>query len=244
MPVRAVLLDLDDTLFDHLGTARRATAAVLDEEPALAAAGLDVVLAENLRLVEAMHAGVAAGAISADDVRGERWRRVLLRFGGDPTRGPALAARYRSAYAEREGLVDGAIELLAALGARGVRRVVVSNNVRSEQEGKVARLGLARHLDGLVVSADHGICKPDPRLFAIALDVAGATASDAVHFGDAWVNDVLGALGAGLRAVWLDRTGVAVPPFPHVPTVTSLRPTAPLVDLLLRDVGSGENGVR
>ncbi len=104
MLVRAVLLDLDDTLFDHLGTARRATAAVLDEEPALAAAGLDAVLDENLRLVEAMHAGVAAGAISADDVRGERWRRVLARFGGDSETvpcffGPQLAPRLRAARA-------------------------------------------------------------------------------------------------------------------------------------------------
>lgn len=237
MPVRAVLLDLDDTLFDHRGTARRATEAVLADEPALAAAGIDAVLAENLRLVEAMHAGVAAGAISADDVRGERWRRLLRHFGGDPARGPALAARYRAAYAAGEGLLDGALDLLVALGALGVARVVVSNNVRSEQEGKLTRLGLAPHLEGLVVSADHGITKPDPRLYAIALSVAGAAAPEAVHFGDAWENDVLGALGAGIRAVWLDRSGTATPPLAHVATVTSLRPTSFVVGMLLGDVG-------
>lgn len=90
------------------------------------------------------------------------------------------------------------IELAQELAARGVAVGVLSNS-----EGGLADLfeeiGLARHFAAIIDSGKLGIEKPDPRIFAYALDRLGGTAERAVHIGDSWTADILGALGAGWR---------------------------------------------
>jgi putative hydrolase of the HAD superfamily len=98
------------------------------------------------------------------------------------------------------------VPALRALRARGVRCVVASNWDISLHEA-LAATGLDAELDGAVSSAEAGAAKPDPRLFAAALRVAGAEASEALHAGDDLEADVHGALGAGMRAVLVARNG-------------------------------------
>ena len=98
--------------------------------------------------------------------------------------------------------IPDVVALARELGARGVRVAVLSNS-----EGRLAELlvevGIADAFHAIIDSGRVGIDKPDPRIFALALDAVGATSSaSAVHVGDSWAADVLGALGAGWRAVW------------------------------------------
>jgi len=95
---------------------------------------------------------------------------------------------------------------LAELRARGVRLVCLSNWDFSLPD-VLARCGLADHLDGVVTSAAVGARKPDPRIFAAALDVAGCAAGDALHVGDTPEEDLEGARAAGIRALLIDRDG-------------------------------------
>lgn len=94
------------------------------------------------------------------------------------------------------------VALARELGARGVRVAVLSNS-----EGRLAELfveiGIADAFAAIVDSGRLGIEKPDPRIFARALDAVGVTGhARAVHVGDSWAADVLGAVGAGWHAVW------------------------------------------
>ena len=94
--------------------------------------------------------------------------------------------------------------VLTELGARGVRRVVVSNWDCS-LAGVVAELGL--EVDGVVTSAEVGASKPERRIFDAALAAAGCAAAEVVHVGDSLDTDVAGARAAGIRALHLDRAG-------------------------------------
>ena len=51
------------------------------------------------------------------------------------------------------------------------------------------------------------MAKPDPRIFAIALERLGCAAADAVMIGDSWPADIEGARAAGVRAIWFNRSG-------------------------------------
>jgi putative hydrolase of the HAD superfamily len=82
---------------------------------------------------------------------------------------------------------------------------IVTNSVRSEQEAKLERMGIDHYFDCLIVSGDHQVAKPDPRLFHIALGAIGAQASHTVFVGDRVHIDVHGAQAVGMRAVWFDR---------------------------------------
>ena len=102
--------------------------------------------------------------------------------------------------------------------AAGLRLVVVSNWDVSLHEA-LERTGLAALVDGAVSSAEAGAAKPDPRIFARALEIAGVAAASAVHVGDEPEADVAGARAAGIEAVLLDRDSRG---HPGVRTATSL----------------------
>lgn len=95
---------------------------------------------------------------------------------------------------------------LRALRARGLRIVCVSNWDVSLPE-VLARCGLDGRFDGIITSAGTGVRKPDPAIFAAALELAGCSADEAVHVGDTLKEDVAGAGAAGIRALLLDRDG-------------------------------------
>ncbi len=240
VPINAVLFDLDDTLVDHSDASRRSTAHVIESDVALAQAGLDAVQAENVRLLEALHLEVAVGQRSADDARVERWRSLLLHFGGNRSRAAELAALARIAYRAHETAVPGAHELLRALTRLGLRLAIVSNNSRAEQLGKLQRLAPGGYFDSVTVSADHGIRKPDPRLFRIALDALGLAPGEAVFVGDSWHNDVAGALAAGIRPIWFNRFAPQAETIFEVTQIAELSAT----DQVLRSILSGGSCLR
>lgn len=100
---------------------------------------------------------------------------------------------------------DDAVPALRGLREAGMRLVCVSNWDCSLPQ-VLDRLELAAHLDGVVSSATVGARKPDPGIFAPALELAGCAASEALHVGDS-PDDVAAARGAGIDVLRLDRTG-------------------------------------
>jgi HAD superfamily hydrolase (TIGR01509 family) len=102
---------------------------------------------------------------------------------------------------------DGVRPALAALRDHGLTLVVVSN-ANGTLRAHLDRIGLASHVDIVIDSQDEGVEKPDPRLFQIALERAGARPDSTIHVGDLYQVDVVGARAAGLRGILLDETGL------------------------------------
>jgi putative hydrolase of the HAD superfamily len=117
---------------------------------------------------------------------------------------------------------DDVLPALAALRARGLRLVVVSNWDVSLVD-VLERVGLAPWFDGVVTSAQVGARKPAPAIFERALHLAGVAPDRAVHVGDSLLEDVEGARSAGIAAILLRRAGGPGPPGVRtVPTLTQL----------------------
>jgi putative hydrolase of the HAD superfamily len=98
------------------------------------------------------------------------------------------------------------VPALGALRDRGLRLIAVSNWDCSLPR-VLERCGLGGMLDGTVTSAEARARKPDPAIFAAALELAGCAAEEALHVGDTAEEDVAGARGAGIRALLIDREG-------------------------------------
>jgi HAD superfamily hydrolase (TIGR01549 family) len=203
--IKAVLFDLDDTLFDHRGCAQDALRTL----QACHRCFREMVFADlegaHARLLEELHQEVMVGRVPLDDARKERFRRLFaaagVTAGDDLSRLAAVA--YRDRYAEVRRAMPGAAELLQLVRARA-RVGVVSNNLLAEQEEKLRVCGLDRFIDALVVSEEIGVGKPDPAMFAVALDRLGCAAEEAVMVGDSWPSDIAGARAAGIRAIWFN----------------------------------------
>jgi 2-haloalkanoic acid dehalogenase type II len=93
---------------------------------------------------------------------------------------------------------------LSDLRGRGLTLVAVSNWDCSLPR-VLARCGLDGQLDGTVTSAGIGARKPDPAIFAAALELAGCEPAEALHVGDTPEEDVAGARAAGIRPLLIDR---------------------------------------
>src|ERR1043165_4361776 len=139
---RAVLFDLDDTLFDHNHATKCATAVLREWEPAFSVWSSDELRRRHSEVLEIVHQEVMAGRMAIDIARRERFTRLLRDAGaGDDAleRAPAIATKYRECYEQSWRPVDGAPELLSALKAQGVSIGIVTNNLTAEQRMKLQR---------------------------------------------------------------------------------------------------------
>jgi putative hydrolase of the HAD superfamily len=100
---------------------------------------------------------------------------------------------------------DDARPALEDLRGRGLTLVCVSNWDCSLPD-VLERIGLGGLFDGVVTSALAGVRKPDPAIFAPALEIAGCEPVEALHVGDS-DDDLTAARAAGIEAVLIDRSG-------------------------------------
>ena len=145
------------------------------------------------------HAHEGRDAESLADLRGRCAELLSRELGAKITVDELVASVRMRAYPDAE-------PALRALRARGLKLVVVSNwdcSLRSVLE----RSGLAASLDGAISSAEAGARKPDPAIFAPALELAGCGAGEALHVGDTATEDVEGARAAGIPVLLLERSG-------------------------------------
>jgi HAD superfamily hydrolase (TIGR01549 family) len=102
---------------------------------------------------------------------------------------------------------DDTVPALAELRSRGLKVGLVSN-LDMPLEQFCPDFDLASHLDFVLVSHEVGFEKPHPEIFESALRRAQAKASEAIMVGDQYHSDIMGALGAGIKPLWLDRDGI------------------------------------
>jgi HAD superfamily hydrolase (TIGR01549 family) len=210
--VRAVLFDLDDTLFDHRRSSRSGIMAMQQSYPCFQQTTIDELERAYMLLLEEIHLRVLLGEINLDQARTIRMERLFAQFDGQSSRATVEEATrmFREAYQASRQVVQGTIALLEALRPH-VKIGIVTNNILAEQQEKLRYLGLEAHIDALVVSEEVGIVKPEAGIFRVALERLQCSAADTVMIGDSWQNDIIGAGAAGIRAIWLNRYGIPCP---------------------------------
>lgn len=167
-----------------------------------------------------------------DDVLTEYERRLMTAAGVEISVGVArrIWKRVNDAPKELAGYPE-ARGVLEEVRAAGLIIGIISNMGRDLPE-IVDRAGLGGLADVVISSAEVGVSKPHAPIFAAALGRAGLQASEAVHVGDSYDGDVLGALGAGMHAILLTRSmgaeaGAQREPPPGAGAVRSLSEVLP-----------------
>jgi putative hydrolase of the HAD superfamily len=120
----------------------------------------------------------------------------------------------------RFALYDDVADGLAVLKKRGLRLGLLTNMSR-EVDFIRRDLGIDQYFDFTVTPEDAAADKPEPAFFRCALERAGVTAGEAMHVGDQYPLDILGARAAGLTAVMIDRAAM-YPEITDCPRISSL----------------------
>ena len=238
LAVKAVLFDLDDTLFDHLYSTRQGLHTVCQAYPCFQQRPLDELFADYTRLLDEVHLRVLEGSLTIDEGRRERFRRFFLLHAPETenllTASEHAAMLHRETYQASRQVVAGATALLERLRGK-VKVAIVTNNLEAEQIEKLSHLRMDHLIDELVTSEETGYIKPDPGIFRVALKRLSCRAEEAVMIGDSWRSDVLGATSAGIRAIWLNRTGTPCPDPALAAEIRALEPLDVLMKLIFQE---------
>ena len=79
--------------------------------------------------------------------------------------------------------------------------IIANQNLGSRE--RLDKLGLLKHIDLVIASAEEGVAKPDLKIFQIALDRADCKPEEAVMVGDRLDNDIVPAYKIGMKTVWI-----------------------------------------
>ncbi len=235
-PVRAVLFDVDDTLYDHSYASRQAMLEVRRRAPDLATVPLEEMVRRGEEILREVHLDlVLTGRTSAEEARTLRMSRLAEALGRPmgPERARELAKHRQEAYLRHERAVPGSVELLRELRSRGLHLGIVSNNRVAEQARKIRAVGLEPFLQSRTLAEEAGILKPDPSIFHLAVKRTGITREACVMVGDSWQDDVIGARAAGVDVVWFNRSGAPPGPEPSVRELASFVPTERALQIIL-----------
>ena len=123
-------------------------------------------------------------------------------------------------------LYPDAEPVLSRLNSLRITTALVSN-APPDTAKTVEELRLPLYIKHIIISGVVGYSKPNPEIFRIALARAAASPDQAVHVGDVYASDVLGARSAGIRGILLDRDGVSGAK--DCPVIRGLSEVLPLV---------------
>ncbi|WP_433226803.1 HAD family hydrolase [Actinomadura formosensis] len=213
-----VLFDLDGTLLDHEGAAGEAIVRSFPDADA------GWLVRRWMELTEEAVDRYLAGDLDFTAQRRSRIVRLARELGlgtwGD-ARADAWLSEYVALYEAAWRPFPDVRAALDVLAGRGLRLGVITNGDAAQQRAKVEGLGLADLLPYVVASSEAGSAKPAAGIFRTACAGLGVPPGEAAYVGDRLVTDARGAAAAGLRGIWLDRSGDP-PPDLEVTRITSL----------------------
>lgn len=200
-PVRAITLDLDDTLWPFAPIGARIEQVLhdwmLEHSPRTAEQfPIETMRALNRRLIDE-HPQLVH---DLSELRRMTLRHALRESGSDPE---LCHAAYDAFFAERNRVecYADSIEALQRITAHVPVAAVTNGNADLDA------IGLSQHFVFNLAAREHGAAKPDPGIFHAACARLNCGHGEVLHVGDHAEMDVVGAMRAGLRGCWINREG-------------------------------------
>ncbi len=198
--IRAISLDLDDTLWPIWPTIERAEKVLHDwlndHAPMAAALFSSPTALREIRDYMAANRPDLKSDLSA--IRRESIRLALYRAGENPL---LAETAFEVFFAERQR-VELFDDVLPALEFLAQRYPIVS---LSNGNADVHRVGLGKYFRASITAREFGVGKPDPRIFHAAAGAVDAEPQEVLHIGDDATLDVLGAINSGMQTAWVNR---------------------------------------
>jgi 2-haloalkanoic acid dehalogenase type II len=225
LKVRAICFDLDNTLWDVWPVIIRAEQRMYDF---LAQRYPRVVASMTLEMMRSAREQTAAAhpqmAHDFTFLRKQTLREHAREFGY----AEAMVEEAFDAFIQARNEVDLYDDVLPGLEQLRARyRLFTASNGNAD----LVKIGLAHFFERTVAARHVGALKPDPAIFHKVIEGTDLQAAEVVYVGDDPQLDVVGARGAGMQAIWIDRQGVQWPAeiAPPAHTIRSLKELAELL---------------
>ncbi|WP_143463152.1 HAD family hydrolase [Levilactobacillus enshiensis] len=223
--IKAVVFDVDDTLYDQKTPFTAALAPLLKLPEAT-----DLSLAFQTYRQQS-----AAGIWSHEEMAVKRLN-AALHSQNIPSVTTEIALAFQDAYCaglQKIKLFPGLATALDQLKEH-YKLGIITNGKTQHQLAKVMQLEMHRWInrDAIMTSEETGLAKPDPEIFTLMNHRLNLRASEVVYIGDCYSMDVRAAKKAGWQAFWFNHRNLAMPDGDWIPDQTVGDPFE-LQDLLL-----------
>jgi putative hydrolase of the HAD superfamily len=207
--VKHIFFDLDHTLWDFEKNSREAILHLFLEYR------FDDVFKTDFNSFIAVYETInhelwklyALQQVSKEELRYQRFHKTFLHFGYDDV---DVAKRWADEYLTispyKTHLIEGSLEVLNYLKAKNYVLHIITNGFKEVQHIKLSESKLRDFFHHIIISEDHGVNKPDIRIFELAQSLSGAEKPECMMIGDNYEADILGALNANWRAVYFSGT--------------------------------------
>ena len=223
--VRAVCLDLDDTLWELGPVLRRADE---DFHRWLGERYPRVAMRYPVASLQALRQAIADEFPDRRHDLGALRRELYARLAREAGYGGTMVDEAFAEFQRLRNRVTPFADVVPALERIGrVHTLVALTNGNADLDV----IGLAGHFRATFTAAAIGAAKPDPRVFAAVCDHLGLPPAAVVHAGNDPENDVLAPARLGMPAVWVNRTASDWPARGVYPDHT-VRDLVHLADLL------------
>lgn len=202
--MKAILFDLDDTLFSTTTFARRARTRAVE---AMIELGIDAtheeILAELTEVIREFGSNYSS-----------HYDKLVQRLPPHQRRdvNPALIVAagmvaYHDTKFEHLKAFDDVVPFLKALRAAKIRTGVLTHGWTTKQAEKLIRLGLIEHFGprDIFISDQVGIAKPNPKLYQYALREMALLPSEVMYVGDNLAHDIAPPNSVGMHTTWIRR---------------------------------------
>lgn len=204
--MKAILFDVDDTLYDQ---AQPIAAAyhLISQQPM----DMGKLLLINTKYSCILFEKARCQEVPMEQLYIERAKNNMSEFGITISDEEAKLYQERYMQAQKEIYVSETMKkLLDFCVEKGIFLGIITNGLSDHQREKIDTLKLDRWIkkEHMLVSSDVGVEKPDRRLFDWAKEHMGLgeiDAEDILYIGDSFEKDIIGAKGAGWKTIWYNR---------------------------------------
>lgn len=198
--IQAILWDVDATLLDF-HAAERTAILKLFRQFHLGECS-DAMLQRYAKINRGYWERLEKGELTRDQVLVGRFQEFFEKEGLDVSAAPAFNEAYQQALGDTIVYCDDSYQIIDSLRGK-VKQYVVSNGTIVAQEKKLRLSGLGALMDGIFLSEELGVEKPNKAFFDKVFEEIGDIDRDAMLIvGDSLTSDIRGGNNAGIRTCW------------------------------------------
>jgi putative hydrolase of the HAD superfamily len=156
------------------------------------------------------------GFITAEELKWKRMWRTLLEYKiGDEKLARSLSASFMEVLPTKTAVFPHTMEILTYLQVKSYVLHLITNGFEQTQWKKIRNSGIDKYFTEVITSEASNSMKPEPQIFAFALQRSGAKLDESIMIGDNLEADIQGAMNAGMDNIFVN----------HTQAITELNPT-------------------
>jgi YjjG family noncanonical pyrimidine nucleotidase len=211
MKYKHLFFDLDHTLWDFEKNSSESLQDIYFSSNLnqYGISSMEPFIESFLKINTALWDAFDRGTLHHSYIRENRFKMVFEELGVVcPENHAEISEAYLQMLPGKKNLLEGALEILEYTALKGYEVHIITNGFNDIQAKKIASSGIKHFFKHVITFENANAKKPDPQIFAYALEIAGALPKDSLMIGDNWIADVMGAKQFGIDQVYLNPAGL------------------------------------